>query len=102
MQHQVKTIRLAGENIVIAIDNRQAVIVSVSEQTNNEDRVVITLTPDNCVLTLTAQQARVLSTQIIQAVQRVEVKVSLAQPIQAMRRNQIPPMRNRNNVLLVK
>ncbi|WP_413437860.1 hypothetical protein ACFDAU_15825 [Sulfuriferula sp. GW1] len=87
---------------MIALDNRQAVIVSVSEQTNSEDRVVITLTPDNCVLALTAQQARVLSTQIIQAVQRVEVKTSLAQPRQAMRRNQISPMRNMDNVLLVK
>ncbi len=64
---------------MIALD-RQAVIVSVSEQVNADDRVVITLTPDNCVLTLTAQQARMLSTQIIQAVQRVEVKSSLSRP----------------------
>ena len=66
---------------MIALDNRQAVIVSVSEQLNADDRVVITLTPDNCVLTLTAQQARMLSTQIIQAVQRVEVKSSLSRPV---------------------
>lgn len=87
---------------MIALDNRQAVIVSVSEQTAGDDRVVITLTPDNCVLALTAQQARVLSTQIIQAVQRVEVKTSLAQPRQAMHRTQAPPTRNLDNVLLVK
>lgn len=87
---------------MIALDNRQAVIVSVSEQTASEDRVVITLTPDNCVLALTAQQARVLSTQIIQAVQRVEVKTSLAQPKQAMRRSQIPPLHNMDKVLLAK
>ncbi len=87
---------------MIALDNKQAVIVSVSEQMAGEDRVVITLTPDNCVLALTAQQARVLSTQIIQAVQRVEVKTSLAQPRHAMHRTQTPPTRNLDNALLVK
>lgn len=87
---------------MIALDNKQAVIVSVSEQTGGEDRVVITLTPDNCVLALTAQQARVLSTQIIQAVQRVEVKTSLAQPRQAMHRIQPPLTRNLDNALLAK
>jgi hypothetical protein len=73
---------------MIALDNRQAVIVSVTEQTDTDDRVVITLTPDNCVLVLTAQQARMLSTQIIQAVQRVEVKSSLSRPIAEARRPQ--------------
>lgn len=87
---------------MITLDNKQAVIVSVSEQATSEDRVVITLTPDNCVLALTAQQARVLSTQIIQAVQRVEVKTSLAQPRQAMRRTQILPPRNPGGALLAK
>lgn len=86
---------------MITLDNRQAVIVSVSEQTASEDRVVITLTPDNCVLALTAQQARVLSTQIIQAVQRVEVKTSLAQPRQAMHRSQTPPARKLTNAALL-
>jgi hypothetical protein len=71
---------------MIALDNRQAVIVSVSEQAGADDRVVITLTPDNCVLTLTAQQARMFSTQIIQAVQRVEVKSSLTRPIAGLHR----------------
>ena len=71
---------------MIALDNKHAVIISVSEQAGGEDRVVITLTPDNCVLALTAQQARVLSTQIIQAVQRVEVKTSLFRPKQALHR----------------
>ncbi|BBP05969.1 hypothetical protein TPL01_22600 [Sulfuriferula plumbiphila] len=87
---------------MIALDSRQAVIVSVSEQPTGEDRVVITLTPDNCVLALTAQQARALSTQIIQAVQRVEVKTSLAQPRQAMHRTQNHPTKNPGNTLLVK
>jgi len=88
---------------VITLDNKQAVIVSVSEQAASEDRVVITLIPDNCVLALTAQQARVLSTQIIQAVQRVEVKSSLAQPRQAMRRTPVPPTsRNPGGALLAK
>ncbi len=71
---------------MIALDNRQAVIVSVSEQAGGDDRVVITLTPDNCVLVLTAQQARTLSTQIIQAVQRVEVKSSLSRPVAGLHR----------------
>jgi hypothetical protein len=71
---------------MIALDNRQAVIVSVTEQTDADDCVVITLTPDNCVLVLSAQQARTLSTQIIQAVQRVEVKSSLTRPVAGLQR----------------
>ena len=87
---------------MIALDNGQAVIVSVSEMAGNEDRVLLTLAPDHCVLVLTAQQARLLSTQIIQAVQRVEVKTSLAQPKQALHRSQARHTPMLDNVSLVK
>lgn len=87
---------------MIALDNKHAVIISVSEQAGGEDRVVITLTPDNCVLALTAQQARVLSTQIIQAVQRVEVKTSLMRPKQALHRQPTSFTHNINGALLAK
>lgn len=87
---------------MIALDNGQAVIVSVSEMAGNEDRVLLTLAPDHCVLVLTAQQARLLSTQIIQAVQRVEVKTSLALPKQALHRSQARHTPMLDNVSLVK
>lgn len=73
------------EAIVIAQDNAQEITVSISEVAGGEDCVLL-----NCGsqhgLTLTAQQARLLCNQLIQAVQRVEVKTSLLQPKQALRR----------------
>lgn len=74
---------------MIAQDNGQGVTVSVSEVAGGEDCVLLNCGPQHG-LTLTAQQARLLCNQIIQAVQRVEVKTSLLQPKQALRRGKQP------------
>lgn len=81
---------------MIENQNGPVMAVSVSESAEGEDRVLITFEPGQNVLAFTAAQARLLSTQIIQAVQRVEVKNSLLQPKQALYRSkpQRIPMEN--------
>lgn len=87
---------------MLHLENDQVVMLTVSTHVSGEDRVVITLTPENYVLTLTAHQARQLSTQLIQAVQRIEVKTNLRQPGHALRRKAVTAFTDIHDAALAK
>jgi hypothetical protein len=58
-------------------DQPQTIVVTLSDGDSGHDHVVLSLDNGQCVMQLTAAQARALATDIIMAVNRAEVRANL-------------------------
>ncbi|WP_324780075.1 hypothetical protein [Thiobacillus sedimenti] len=62
---------------MIELEPGNALDITLQEDTQGRDRVVVTLQAHDCELVLTPHQARVLATELIMAVNRAEVRGNL-------------------------
>ncbi len=62
---------------MIELEPGKSLDISLKEDTNGRDRVILAVLADGCELNLTPHQARVLATELIMAVNRAEVRSNL-------------------------
>ena len=62
---------------MIELEPGNALDITLQEDVNGRDRVVLALQAHGCELNLTPHQARVLATELIMAVNRSEVRSNL-------------------------
>lgn len=62
---------------MIELEPGKSLDISLKEDTNGRDRVILALQAEGCELNLTPHQARVLATELIMAVNRAEVRSNL-------------------------
>ena len=62
---------------MIELEPGNALDITLKEDAQGRDRVVVTLEAHGCELNLTPHQARVLATELIMAVNRAEVRSNL-------------------------
>lgn len=62
---------------MIELESGKALDISLKEDTQGRDRVVLTLDAQTSPLSLSPHQARVLATELIMAVNRAEVRNNL-------------------------
>ena len=62
---------------MIELEPGNALSITLQEDGQGRDRVVVTLQAHGCALNLTPHQARVLATELIMAVNRAEVRNNL-------------------------
>ena len=62
---------------MIELEPGNTLDISLKEDAQGRDRVVVTLQAPGCALNLTPHQARVLATELIMAVNRAEVRSNL-------------------------
>jgi hypothetical protein len=68
---------MQGETDMIELEPGNALDITLKEDAQGRDRVVVTLEAHGCELNLTPHQARVLATELIMAVNRAEVRSNL-------------------------
>jgi hypothetical protein len=68
---------MQGETEMIELEPGNALDITLKEDAQGRDRVVVTLEAHGCELNLTPHQARVLATELIMAVNRAEVRSNL-------------------------
>jgi len=66
-----------GETEMIELEPGNTLEISLKEDNQGRDRVELSLVAQDCRLTLTPHQARVLATELIMAVNRAEVRSNL-------------------------
>jgi hypothetical protein len=66
-----------GETNMIELESGKALDISLKEDAQGRDRVVLTLEGPDSALNLSPHQARVLATELIMAVNRAEVRNNL-------------------------
>ena len=74
---QVLAQAMQGETDMIELEPGNALDITLKEDAQGRDRVVVTLEAHGCALNLTPHQARVLATELIMAVNRAEVRSNL-------------------------
>ncbi len=74
---------------MIELDGK-ALDISLKEDSQGRDRVVLTLQEAQCEFNLTPHQARVLATELIMAVNRAEVRSNLKHSHNMARSTQTP------------
>jgi hypothetical protein len=74
---QVPAQAMQGETEMIELEPGNALDITLKEDAQGRDRVVVTLEAHGCELNLTPHQARVLATELIMAVNRAEVRSNL-------------------------
>ncbi|MEQ1662287.1 MAG: hypothetical protein ABL877_06295 [Thiobacillus sp.] len=62
---------------MIELEQGNTVNISLQEDANGRDNILIALAKEGCELKLSAHQARVLATELIMAVNRAEVRNNL-------------------------
>jgi hypothetical protein len=78
---------------MIELEPGNALDISLKEDVQGRDRVVVTLQAYGCELTLTPHQARVLATELIMSVNRAEVRSNLKHSQNMVRSTQMPEPR---------
>jgi hypothetical protein len=66
-----------GDVTMIELEPGKSLDISLKEDVNGRDRVILALQTEGCELNLTPHQARVLATELIMAVNRAEVRSNL-------------------------
>ena len=75
---------------MIELEPGKSLDISLKEDVNGRDRVILALQAEGCELNLTPHQARVLATELIMAVNRAEVRSNLKHSSHSMVRNAQP------------
>ncbi len=78
---------------MIELEPGNALDITLQEDANGRDRVVVTLETHGCELNLTPHQARVLATELIMAVNRAEVRSNLKHSQNMVRGTQPAPQK---------
>jgi hypothetical protein len=85
------------ETDMIELEPGNALDITLQEDGNGRDRVVVALAAQGCELNLTPHQARVLATELIMAVNRAEVRSNLKHS-QNMVRSSAPAVTQRRGL----
>jgi hypothetical protein len=86
---------MQGETDMIELEPGKTLDITLQEDAQGRDRVILTLQAQGCDLNLTPHQARVLATELIMAVNRAEVRSNLKHS-HSMVRNTQPAAPNRD------
>ena len=78
---------------MIELDQGNTLDITLQEDAQGRDRVVLALQAQGCALNLTPHQARVLATELIMAVNRAEVRSNLKHSQNMVRGGQPQPNR---------